>query len=370
MQQAKRKKKRPSGLWQWHLWFGLVATVPLLLAAVSGVLLLYQKELVRLVVTPGAHMESDRDSHADAQTLQTLVQEYASGAMINIKAPSRVEPYWTIREDHSLTLLNTESLEPYTRHNWLLDAFAVVRELHVHLLTSVVGEWLLLISGLAALFLCVSGIILWWPGRKAFRWQWITPNPVRRSHYLHYHRHLGALISPVLLVVLLTGAVMLWQKRVQPLLPPQPVSTFSTAPKDVLPLTIAEAMSLVQQIYPNARPTYIRAWADGDGRQLRVRFRLADEWHLNGRTTVWVNLDSGIVSGTARSDKVGEARKLVNQLYPLHSGYGMDFIYRTLVLLSGVGFCWVLWTGFMHYIKRQLSRKRRHSNTPSKPHPF
>ncbi|WP_268987227.1 PepSY domain-containing protein [Teredinibacter turnerae] len=73
--------------------------------------------------------------------------------------------------------------------------------------------------------------------------------------------------------------------------------------------------------------------------------------------------------GAARSDKVGVARRLVNQLYPLHSGYEMDLIYRALVLLSGVGFCWVLWTGLMHYIKRQLSRKRRHSNTPSKPHP-
>ncbi len=61
-----------------------------------------------------------------------------------------------------------------------------------------------------------------------------------------------------------------------------------------------------------------------------------------------------------RSDESSATRRLVNQLYPLHSGYGMHFGYRLLILIAGIALAWLAFTGGNHcYTRWQHRRKRR-----------
>ena len=92
---------------------------------------------------------------------------------------------------------------------------------------------------------------------------------------------------------------------------------------------------------------------------LKVRFRLNGEWHLNGRTTVWLNTRSGELRRTERADNMPTTRRLLNQLYPLHSGFGMNTPYRLLTLLSGIALTWLCITGGLHYYKRWQKRSAK-----------
>jgi len=52
-------------------------------------------------------------------------------------------------------------------------------------------------------------------------------------------------------------------------------------------------------------------------------------------------------------------RRLINQLYPLHSGFGMNAIYRLLALFCGIVLTWLAVTGGLHYYKRWKHQRRR-----------
>ena len=87
-----------------------------------------------------------------------------------------------------------------------------------------------------------------------------------------------------------------------------------------------------------------------------IRFRLPDEWHPNGRTSVKINTLTGDITLSARSDEVSPARRLVNQLYPLHSAYGMNAVYVFLVFFSGITLVWLSLTGGISYFKKRATR--------------
>lgn len=341
-----------------HRWAGLIAGIILLVASATGVALVYKKPLIRTLVTPDASLPSGYDVENMATALDRIAKLPAHTPETLIKAPNPDEPYWTlIATDGGLQLLAIDTLAPYTNSTWLLDGLAFLHELHTMLLAGIPGEILLLASGVAGLALAMTGPVIWWRGRRAFRWRWVFPKPVRLSLMLQYHRHSGALCAIPLILVLLTGSLMLWQILVAPLMPPAMPSKLPHRlenPGNAMPsVLLAEASRLI----PDGWPTYIRL-GTGKSPNASIRFRLPGEWHPNGRTAVTFDRTSGDIKQSLRSDDATSGRKLLNQLYPLHSGYGLNGIYGLLVLGSGVAACWLGITGFASYIRRRkLSMK-------------
>lgn len=337
----------------WHRWGGIFATVVLLVAGLSGLPLVYKKHLIRWFVTPEVTLPVGYSVENMTGDLDRIAREVPGAELALIKAPNSEEPYWTLTApDGSLQLFALETLHPHSRNAWLLDALAVTRELHVALLTGLFGEWLLLVGGLIGVALGITGIVLWWPARKGFRWRWVFPRPLRIQLLMQYHRHSGALSSVILIIVLLTGSLMLWQSLVFPLLPPlqttlqqERLAEPGTAPPSVMLERAAQAV-------PDGWPIYIRLGNTVDS-PASVRFRLPGEWHPNGRTSVTFDRSNGAIHLTARADEVGPGRVLVNQFYPLHSGYGTNEIYLLLVFLSGIALVWMALTGIISYFRRR-----------------
>lgn len=362
-----RRSRRASTLERWHLWCGLIVLIFLLLAAASGTLLIYKKPLIRFVMVPHAELPTDYGPVQMAAQLDVIAAHIAPAQRDLIKAPNPEEPYWTLTgiDKQQVQLLSVDTLESHRHHLWLLDVFAFTRILHTELFSGVIGEGILLISGIAGLFLCISGIILWWPTRRSFRWRWVFPKEISARYLMHYHRHSGALGTLMLILVMLTGSLMLWQKLVSPLLPPAPVSVIPDPSQQLRDTqtdetvqgctTGSECLLQAHALIPDGWPTYIRL-PTGDSPDVSVRFRLPDEWHPNGRTSVRINSMTGSVTLSTRSDKVSTARHLVNQLYPLHSAYGMNAIYKLLVFLGGVTLIWLSLTGAISYFKKRSTR--------------
>jgi uncharacterized iron-regulated membrane protein len=352
---GKRKRNKPDRLLlRWHRWCGLAALLFLLIASISGTLLVYKQALIKVFIAPDAHLPlvySVEQLAPQLELIATRIQADSSGYLI--KAPNADEPYWTLTRDadKQVQLLALSSLEPYTRNLWLLDCLSVVRELHTELFTGLIGETVLLISGLLALVLTISGVILWWPSKRSFRWRWVFPNKPKLAYLMHYHRHAGTLVAPMLLIILLTGSIMLWQKLRGPLLPP-PANTQTTQLGQLTTTAKgAELFLMAQQQLPDAWPTYIRL-ATKANPVVNFRYRLPDEWHPNGRTAVKIDLSSGLMTLSARADQVNWQQRLINQNYPLHSGYGMNSIYRLFIFIGGIALLWLSITGGLSYLRK------------------
>jgi uncharacterized iron-regulated membrane protein len=350
----RRHPTRANLLLSWHRWCGLVALVFLLLAALSGSILVYKQALIKLIITPSADLPVNYTAQHMAPQLDRIAQRIkndASGYLI--KAPNAEEPYWTLTRDadRSVQLLAMDSLESYQNNLWLLQVLAFFRHLHTELFAGVIGEAVLLLSGLLGLLLSITGVVLWWPTKRSFRWRWIVPRRINVAYLMHYHRHAGTLAVPVLLIILLTGSIMLWQKLTGPILAPPPATQFPP------PLSAADAATPAQlflhahQYFPDGWPTFIRL-ASSTNPTANFRYRLPDEWHPNGRTSVKIDLASGAITVSARSDNVDWQQNLINQNYPLHSGYGMNSLYRLLILCGGITLLWLGITGGLSYLRR------------------
>lgn len=341
--------RRATGLRRWHRWCGLGALLLLLVAAATGSLLVYKKAIVQLLVAPAAALPAGFGPEHMAGELDRIVATIAPAQRARIKAPTTEEPYWTLTgADGQDALLAIGSLQPYNDHRWLLAAFAFVRALHTELLTGAVGEALLLASASVGLFLSITGLILWWPSRRSFRWRWLLPRPRPAKQLLVSHLHTGAAATLVLVLLMLTGAVMLWQKLAGPLLPPDPVTALTRAE---LPPTAPPSHWLRAALaaVPDGWPTFIRL----DDGAASVRFRLPGEWHSNGRTTVTFDTATGAGHLTLRADQAPPARRLLNQLYPLHSGYGMAGWYAALICFGGLALLWLSVTGGLSWLRRR-----------------
>lgn len=358
MPKAKRRHHptRANLLLSWHRWCGLSALIFLLVAALSGSLLVYKQALIKLIITPDAQFSADYQLAQMATQLDQIalrIQQDTSGYLI--KAPNTEEPYWTlIRDaDRQVQLLDLNRLEPYQQNLWLLQVLSFFRELHTKLFTGVVGEAILLLSGVLGLALCITGVILWWPTKRSFRWHWVLPRRIKLSYLMHYHRHAGTLTTPILLIILLTGSIMLWQKLTKPILTALPTTQISNAFATPVNATPAQLLLQAQQQFPDAWPTYIRL-ATPANPAANFRFRLPDEWHSNGRTSVKIDVITGDLNLSVRSDQAPWQHQLMNQNYPLHSGYGMNPVYRFLVLCGGIALFWLSLTGGWSYLRRTL----------------
>ena len=88
------------------MWAGLAGLAVLLVAAVTGTALVYQKELIATVVTPDAALPAHYSHSQLASELGRLADQRGIDPALKLKAPSPLEPYWTVRHDDGLELLS------------------------------------------------------------------------------------------------------------------------------------------------------------------------------------------------------------------------------------------------------------------------
>lgn len=347
-----------STLLSWHRWGGLAATAVLLLAALTSLPLVYKKQLVHFLVAPAAELPAGYGTTDMLAELDRLAAHHPEAKHALLKAPNPEEPYWTMTAaDGDIRLFELGSLEPLQRNGWLLDALEVIRELHVDLMAGLFGEYLLLTASLIGVALAVTGAILWWPARRGFRLRWVLPRSIKLPLLMQYHRHSGALVSVILALVLLTGALLLWSSLVFPLLAPLEVSSQPDRIDDIASAPPSVLLARAVRAVPDGWPTYIRIERPGTT-EASVRLRLPGEWHSNGRTTVYFDTVSGAIGVSGRSDEAGPYRAVINQVYPLHSGYGMNKVYLFAVFLSGVAMLWLSVTGLISYFRRLKLRRQ------------
>jgi uncharacterized iron-regulated membrane protein len=218
-------------------------------------------------------------------------------------------------------------------------------DLHHHLLMGETGELISGWLGIAAIGFCITGLILWWPTRRTFRWRALPARMTRPAIILH-HRDIGAVLALPILLAALTGAMMvlkpLGQTLLAPLSPAKEVEAWQARPP--LP-AIALApdwpaiLAAARSRFPDGEARMI-VWPKARGEAVTVRMRRPQEWHPNGRTTLTTAGD-GTVLMARDAPAAPLAVRAGNALYPLHSarltGSALALPLRVVMTLAGIG---------------------------------
>jgi uncharacterized iron-regulated membrane protein len=319
-----------------HAWVGLVLSLALLVMALSGSLLVFRTEILRLTV-PGAAARVDSDPVALARA--ATAAEAAFGP--KVASMNFASPAFGLHQVN-LTGGGGAYLDPATGRvvgRWAKNErfFDWLFDLHHHLLSGETGTRTAGWIGFGGLVLSLVGIVLWIPARGSFRGR-VVPSSPKRPRLLAAHRDLGILAAPVLLIMLTCGAGLALPNQVRPLL----AAAFGGAaeakakPPKVAPAPAdwPAALAAAHARFPDAE-LRMAVWPKKPGQPLQVRLRRPGEWHTNGRTSVSVD-PSGRVLAAVDAQALGRGARIYNGLWPVHASRVGGLPWKLLTLLGGL----------------------------------
>ncbi|HXG80573.1 MAG TPA: PepSY-associated TM helix domain-containing protein [Sphingomicrobium sp.] len=315
-----------------HRWAGGFLGLLLAVLGLSGTILLWEGEWISL---PGA-------GDPVAENVQTLgriaEREAAAGAIRITFASEELGLHHVAREGGAGAYVNQAGATVASWQRqwqrpelWLFD-------LHHHLFAGEAGETITGIAGIAGLIFTITGIILWWRSRRAFKWQ-LWPKKFRPGPIVSHHRDIGILVAPLLLVSFLTGAGMLFPATTRVVLSPFGSLESRSKPPEVEPIPgpapVAAMLAEAKARFPHAELRRLTLPAK-PGQPWSVRLRQPFEWTSNGRTTLFFDGSGKLLkvddpAGGSAADSINE------KLYPVHSAKAGGLGWKLAMTLSGLG---------------------------------
>jgi uncharacterized iron-regulated membrane protein len=361
-----------------HLYTGLILSLALLLIALSGAALLYKNEYWALRY----QQIDDQDVVPQAANLAMAIEQayqHYGARLGSLKMPEPdLAAYHVYLPDHEEALLDINSLDIVDEWQPRQRLTGLLFDIHAHLMAGDRGEIVAGIIGLIAGIMAITGLILWWPTRKTFSVKRLWPTDMSRRSLLTWHRDAGMVLSPLLLLFILSGSAMVFYGSVQTglnalfgdpvpqiVLPsgdavdiesslPRLATGFSTAN---LPLPDADTLTRVQQALPDARLTFYYADALPQGFH-RFRLKRDCELHPNGLSFVYTDARSGDLVYVKDACAMPPGERLTNLIYPLHAAKTGSELYRVLGLLTALVLAGLSVTGVVTYVQ-QLRRQRQ-----------
>ncbi len=236
---------------------------------------------------------------------------------------------------------------------WLLD-------LHTQLRLDRFGWNLIGLLGLLLMVSISTGVYLWWTDARQ-RWQALS---VRHDAGLmrllfDLHRLIGLLIAPALLVLALTGVQLSYPAVLETLFGASGMehgetgrTITSTARPNNHPTSLESAEFVARGAFPRAELRRVTTPA-GDTGIYRINLRQTNE--INQRhpfTTVWVDRWSGQVKEVRNPAKFSTGEKIMEWLWPLHTGEALGATGRFVWFIAGLALCFVYISGVMHWLYR------------------
>lgn len=347
-----------------HLWLGLSVGLAFAVLALSGTVLAFQTDLLRWR-HPELFAHALPTPEQRAAILERIHATEWPAPLRAIDTPTADMPMWQL----SLGGEKRVYLDPTDGHQLLVrsknDDFVLwLRDLHTHLLSGHNGETALGVLGLAELGLILIGLTLWWPRRGHWRHavRMYAQPPTRR--WRSWHQGIGALLFPFLLLSTLTGVTLIYKDTTRSALAAlfgdkssKPPKAPAVTPSDA-PLQWSAALAAAQAALPQAELRRITLPNDKNA-ALTIRARGPQEWNAVGRSVVVVDPYSAKVLSVYDAQTQGGGAKLVDKIYPVHSGQVGGVPWQLVIGVVGVLPAFFLVTGFLFW--RTRTRHRKHA---------
>ena len=343
-----------------HLWFGLVAGTLFALVGLSGSVLVFHDDLLRM-----EHPQLEGHAPvADGEVLAGILARWAPEGLGSLHLPEPEGaglPVWQgyFADGHRAYFAPEDGALLLERHV-ASDPLLFLTDFHIHLLGGETGHQWLGVIGWIGLGLLLSGLYLWWPRFGTLRNHLKLHNgpPVRR--WLTWHRSTGLFLLPLLLLSTLTGLGMVYHAGFRNVLtgvfgggdaPSAPV--LATA-RDTVP-DWPSILATANAALPDARLTRTGPAEPGSD-VIGFRARAAGEWHPNGRSLVYVDRAGRQVLLAHDATRQGYGARLTEAIYPVHIASVGGGWFRWLTFLGGLVPAFLLVTGFLFWRRRRGKR--------------
>lgn len=337
-----------------HRWAGGFLGLLLAILGLSGTILLWEGEWVSL---PGA---SDPVIERVESIGRIAEQEAAAGAIRITFASEEIGLHHVARDGGAGKYLDqggatvAEWSSMWARPElWIFD-------LHHHLFAGHTGERVTAWAGVAGLLFTLTGIILWWRSRRAFKWQ-LWPKRFQPGPIVSHHRDIGVLVAPLLLVSLVTGTGMLFKDATALLLSPFGRVEVAAKPPEAEagsgPAPVAAMIADAKRRFPDAELRRLTIPSKA-GQPWTVRMRQPFEWTPNGRTNLAFD-NTGRLLGVDDPATASRAFAINEKLYPLHSAKVGGLAWKLAMTLSGLGLTLLGSLATWSFWFRKAKRRRR-----------
>lgn len=347
-----------------HRYVGLYLGAVIVVLSLSGSVLVFRGEIDAWLHPDVLRVDPTTERVSVDRVAEGVETAFPDDGVRFIRLPqSPREPYevWLTTRAHERVFVDPASGsilghwdERETLTGWLFG-------LHTDLFAGTVGVWVVGLSGLALALLCVSGLVLWWPGVRNW-WMAVTVKAKRLNYDLHRAGGFWTLLF--VLVIALTGAGLIFYVSAGHLLHWMTGSTMTSEPPpavataDAERISLASAFQTAQDELPGATPTFLYAPQSAQDPVL-VRFRMQGELHPNGRSYVYVDPYRGAVLRTDRAVEGPLGQQLLHALYPLHIGSFGGIAVKMLYALLGLVPAVLTATGVIIWYPRWRRKKKR-----------
>lgn len=344
-----------------HLWAGLALTLPLIMVAVTGALLVYANQLAPVLDGDAWRAEKNTDPLSWAELVSELENWRQDTRIAHVGGDRHGDgplmAYVVSPSDGFTPAL----IDPYTgritertpKREWVktIEAF------HRNLLAGSIGRQIVAVSSIALIPLVVIGIVLWWPLRRG------TLTRLKgRGALLHWHNLVGVIAMPALIAFALTGVTLTYHKTIIPAL--YGLATGQGEP---------EAPAIEQTGDPATVPRILEAARDAlpghviqsvsepseTGKPYKLRMRDPEGIHPIGWHFVHVHPGTAEVVQVRNMATESWASWYDNSWYVIHTGSFLPPLPRILWLFLALSLPVLGVTGFWRWWRRRRPTTQR-----------
>lgn len=351
-----------------HRVLGLSVGLWAALTALTGSVLVFSDEIDR-ALNPGLlQVEPQREALDVDQAIAAVLAQFPGETVRGLRLPQAADEPLLVRIGGEP--LRNVYVDPYTadvlgvrsEHGGVMG---FLWDFHVHLLAGETGETVAGVLALVLIGMLISGVVLWWPAKRssvpAFKVRW-TSNSLLRMFDLH--RVAGVMAAPLVLIVVVTGAMLVFHQTTTAWLvgslggPARTPPAAVAVPGDGKRQSLAQMIANADAALPDAYPTFVSIPPE-PGAPVVVRQRFEANPHPNGRSFVAVDPYTAKVVQVHDWRTAGTGVRVSDYKYPLHIGEAFGLPGRVLTLLIGLMPPLLLCTGvFVWWRKRRLRAVR------------
>lgn len=349
---------------QLHLMIAFAGSAFIVMLGFTGSIMAFEPELGRLQHWKIAHVRP----HGTPLTLEKIgdaARNASPGRDISGYVLSdRPDLSYQVMTERQLVYIDQYSGQVLGTIDGGMDFLGFVHQLHLRLglldKGRVFGQMTVRWSALAALFLLISGVYLWWPSKRFG----IAGNPKTAKFWFDLHNSFGVVSLVFVLLLIVTGLVISFETQTTPLLyrisHSQPLRwpRLQVAPlPGRVPLTPDQALAIARATVPGATPFFITVPHGNQVYQIFLRY--PEDRTPGGRTRIAVDPYSGNTLMVIDSRRAPAGYRLVNLNRALHTGDILGLPSKALVSLASLIMPFQLLSGLIMWAKRRQKETTR-----------
>ncbi|MCK5832017.1 MAG: PepSY domain-containing protein [Methylococcales bacterium] len=329
----------------------------ILLISLSGGILVFKEPILRRIHPVLAQPIIKNQKQAYPKILTQLEQLFQKPKITFLRFPQKgMNAFHLWLSDGSQAFVAPLSGKIITRWSQNESVINIIFLIHTRLLAGDIGKIIVGCIGLSILFFLMSGLLLWWPRRRLFRFKHLV---LRSTSLIQYHITIGVVFTPFILLFVVTGTTKVFYRPVtemvtmllDPVNPKQP--DLIVDQKQQVHKSWSEILKNLNKALPDGD---IKSWSPSKPNNAAYIFRkrMPEEWNPYGRTFIVLNPYNAQVIQIIDAREHQDGMKIMEKIYPLHASKVGGLFFKTISVISAIFLFLLTMLGISNFFIRRI----------------